>query len=148
MRPLKDPPPKEIPAKRKRDHRGAALAQAVAGDSSSTLVPAKSRCPSEYTFGKLNVREFVQRLHAVGFADARVEGGDDGSEYTIIHLVSLARPFLHLEMYVVAFFIVLFLFDSLYPLHLQASETLSLSLTHNNKLSSRLLSPFCHSCTR
>ena len=85
LRQLKDPPPREIPAKRKRDHRGTALAQA--GDA-STLVPAKSRCPSEYTFGKLNVREFVQRLQAVGFADARVEGGDDGSEYTIIHLVS------------------------------------------------------------
>lgn len=83
LRQLKDPPPREIPAKRKRDHRGTALAQA--GDA-STLVPAKSRCPSEYTFGKLNVREFVQRLQAVGFADARVEGGDDGSEYTIIHL--------------------------------------------------------------
>ena len=39
------------------------------------------------------MREFVQRLHAAGFADARVEGGDDGGgggggEYTIIHLVS------------------------------------------------------------
>ena len=92
LRQLKDPPPKEIPAKRKRDHRGTAVAQAAAaGDASPlALVPAKSRCPSEYTFGKLNVREFVQRLHAVGFADARVEGGDDGSDYTIIHLVSLA----------------------------------------------------------
>ena len=93
LRQLKDPQPREIPAKRKRDHRGTAVAQAAAasgaaGDSSSPLVAAKSRCPSEYTFGKLNVREFVQRLHAVGFADARVEGGDDGSDYTIIHLVS------------------------------------------------------------
>ena len=93
MRQLKDPQPREIPAKRKRDHRGTAVAQSAAasgaaGNSSSPLVAAKSRCPSEYTFGKLNVREFVQRLHAVGFADARVEGGDDGSDYTIIHLVS------------------------------------------------------------
>ena len=90
LRQLKDPPPREIPAKRKRDHRGTAVAQAAAAGDASPLVPAKSRCPSEYTFGKLNVREFVQRLHAVGFADARVEGGDDGSDYTIIHLVSLA----------------------------------------------------------
>ena len=94
LRQLKNPQPREIPAKRKRDHRGTAVAQVAAsvalgaGDSSSPLVAAKSRCPSEYTFGKLNVREFVQRLHAVGFADARVEGGDDSSDYTIIHLVS------------------------------------------------------------
>ena len=92
---LKDTAPREIPAKRKRDHRGAAVTPAAgpAAAGPSPLVPPKSRCPSEYTFGKLNVREFVQRLHAAGFADARVEGGDDGGgggggEYTIIHLVS------------------------------------------------------------
>ncbi|TRY72412.1 hypothetical protein TCAL_03963 [Tigriopus californicus] len=76
--------PIEIPQKRKRDSRG--LIASSLSTSSTPLIPIKSRKPAEYLYGKLNVKEFVQKLSAIGIQDARVEELSKGC--SIINLES------------------------------------------------------------
>jgi hypothetical protein len=78
---LEDPAPREIPQKRKRDHRGGSVnGSSSASNADSGLVPVKSRCPGEYMFGKLDVGDFVQvsgwKIFTSGFEEYlwRIDG--------------------------------------------------------------------------
>eukprot|EP00095_Tigriopus_kingsejongensis_P004426 maker-scaffold731_size105367-snap-gene-0.13 protein:Tk04426 transcript:maker-scaffold731_size105367-snap-gene-0.13-mRNA-1 annotation:"integrator complex subunit 9" len=74
LQPIEDKPI-EIPQKRKRESR-----------NSTSQVPLQARKPTEYLYGRLNVKEFVQKLSSMGIQDARLEEISKGC--SIINMVN------------------------------------------------------------